>query len=88
MSIKLGIYIANSDIKKCLCGGINMKLEKFRIEGDNIILSKKELEEFHELYISNSGKEKLIEKKWYYLGKADVLCDILKEFEYDNEVVD
>lgn len=58
-----------------------MVLRDYKIDGDYIKISKAELEEFAEHYYnvaSEKGKGKI---GWFYLGKREVLIDILKMFE-------
>lgn len=58
-----------------------MLLKDYKIEGDYIRISKKELEEFAEHYhkeATTRGKGKI---GWFYLGKREVCIDILKMFE-------
>ena len=58
-----------------------MVLKDYKIDGDYICISKQELEEFAEHYYNvaiGKGKGKI---GWFYLGKREVLIDILKMFE-------
>lgn len=58
-----------------------MILQDYKIEGDYIKISKKELEKLRDHYddvASGKGKGKI---GWFYLGKREVLIDILKMFE-------
>ena len=58
-----------------------MVLKDYKIEGDYIKVSKKELEKWRDHYqevASTKGKGKI---GWFYLGKREVLIDILKMFE-------
>ena len=58
-----------------------MILKDYKIEGDYIKVSKKELEQLRDHYnavASEKGKGKI---GWFYLGKREVLIDMLKMFE-------
>ena len=65
-----------------------MVYEDYKIEGDKITLTKKELEECcrHYCKVGDKFKPKKGDEKFnfeypFYLGKADALTDILKMFE-------
>ena len=65
-----------------------MVFEKYKIEGDSITLDKQELKEIRDHYckLADRFKPKKDDEKFdfrypYYIGKADVLVDILKMFE-------
>ena len=58
-----------------------MVLQDYKIEGDYIKVSKAELEQLRDHYnnvASEKGKGKI---GWFYLGKREVIIDILKMFE-------
>lgn len=62
--------------------------DEFRIDGDGIWISKKAIEEFSTLFTDIAkGKSGYPEldiantDMWYYLGKRDVLIELLKHFE-------
>ena len=58
-----------------------MVLQDYKIDGEYIRISKKELEELRDHYFnvaSEKGKGKI---GWFYLGKHEVIIDILKMFE-------
>ena len=60
---------------------MTMVLQDYKIDGEYICISKKELEEWREHYhnvASEKGKGRI---GWFYLGKREVLIDILKMFE-------
>ena len=65
-----------------------MTFENYKIEGDSITLDKKELEEIRDHYCKvadkfkpKKGDEKFDFKYPFYIGKDDVVVDILKMFE-------
>jgi hypothetical protein len=65
-----------------------MTFENYKIEGDSITLDKKELEEIRDHYCKvadkfkpKKGAEKFDFRYPFYLGKADIVVDILKMFE-------
>ena len=65
-----------------------MVFKNYKIEGDSITLNKKELEEIRDHYCKvadkfkpKKGDEKFDFKYPYYIGKADVVVDILKMFD-------
>lgn len=58
-----------------------MTLQDYKIDGDYIKVSKAELEQLRDHYqeIANTrGRGKI---GWFYLGKREVIIDILKMFE-------
>lgn len=65
-----------------------LQANEFKIENDGIWISKKAIEEFR-THFATLAKEKRnlpeldIAKTdmWHYLGKRDVLIDLLKHFE-------
>lgn len=65
-----------------------MVFENYKIEGESITLNKKELEEIRDHYckVADKFKPKKNDEKFdfkypFYIGKADVVVDILKMFE-------
>lgn len=65
-----------------------MVFKNYKIEGDFITLNKKELEEIRDHYCKvadkfkpKKGDEKFDFKYPFYIGKADIVVDILKMFE-------
>ena len=65
-----------------------LEKDEYRIEDDGIWISKKALKEFRKQFTTLAKeKGKLPEldiantDMWYYLGKRDVLIDLLKHFE-------
>jgi len=65
-----------------------MVFKNYKIEGDSITLNKKELEEIRDHYCKvadkfkpKKGDEKFDFKYPFYIGKADIVVDILKMFE-------
>ena len=58
-----------------------MVLQDYKIDGEYICISKKELEELRDHYL-HLGTEKYHGKLgYYYVGKHTVMCDLLKMFE-------
>lgn len=65
--------------------------ENYKIENDGIWIAKSELEEWRKHYEELVGKHSNFYDMWlngtdtfklpYYIGKADVLTDLLKMFE-------
>jgi hypothetical protein len=62
--------------------------DEYRIKDEGIWISKKALEEFRTQFTSiakeKGGQPELDISKtdmWYYLGKRDVMIDLLKHFE-------
>lgn len=59
-----------------------MILQDYKINGDYISISKKELEEWRDHYWKVSGEYKDDEfRRAYYIGKQSNIVDILKMFE-------
>ena len=61
-----------------------MVLQDYKIEGDYIRISKKELEAFRDHYcdvISQHRKNKDSFRQAFYTGKRDVCIELLKMFE-------
>lgn len=65
-----------------------MVFKNYKIEGESITLNKKELEEIRDHYCKvadkfkpKKGDEKFDFKYPFYIGKADIVVDILKMFE-------
>lgn len=58
-----------------------MVLQNYKIDGDNIIISKQELEEWRDHYDAEAMKKGRGKIGWFYLGKREVLIDILKMFD-------
>ena len=65
-----------------------LQANEFKIENDGIWISKKAIEEFRTQFTTlakeKGGQPELDISKtdmWYYLGKRDVLIDLLKHFE-------
>ena len=58
-----------------------MVLQDYKIDGDSITISKAELEKWRNHYHNVALEEDTNEIKWFYLGKRDVMIDILKHFE-------
>jgi hypothetical protein len=65
-----------------------MTFENYKIQDDSITLDKKELEEIRDHYCNvadkfkpKKGDEKFDFRYPFYLGKADIVVDILKMFE-------
>ena len=61
-----------------------MILQDYKIEGDSITITKQELQEACEHYKELSKNflySKAFGPAFYYKGKHDILCDILKLFE-------
>ena len=58
----------------------------YRIEGEDFRISKQQLEELKEHYdtlaFDKGGKSKI---GWFYLGKADVITEMLKCFEQEEQ---
>lgn len=62
--------------------------DEYKIQDDGIWISKKAIEEFRTQFTTlakeKGGQPELDISKtdmWYYLGKRDVLIDLLKHFE-------
>ena len=69
-------------------GELNMTFENYKIQDDSITLDKKELEEIRDHYckVADMFKPKKKDDKLdfrypFFIGKADVVVDILKMFE-------
>lgn len=58
-----------------------MVLHDYKIDGDSITISKAELEKWRNNYHTMALEEDMNEIKWFYLGKREVMIDILKHFE-------
>lgn len=58
-----------------------MVLQDYKIDGEYICISKKELEEWREHYTKEAETRGRGKIGWFYLGKREVLIDILKMFE-------
>lgn len=58
-----------------------MVLRDYKIEEDYIKISKAELEELAEHYCNVASEKGRGKIGWFYLGKREVLIDILKMFE-------
>ena len=58
-----------------------MVLHNYKIDGDSITISKAELEKWRNHYHTVALEEDTNEIKWFYLGKREVMIDILKHFE-------
>jgi intein-encoded DNA endonuclease-like protein len=58
-----------------------MTIQDYKIDGDYICIHKKELEEFAEHYHNEAMKKGRGKIGWFYLGKREVLIDMLKHFE-------
>lgn len=65
-----------------------LQANDFKIENDGIWISKKAIEEFRTRFTTfakeKGGQPELDISKtdmWYYLGKRDMLIDLLKHFE-------
>ena len=58
-----------------------MVLQDYKIDGDSITISKAELEKWRDHYNNvalEQGKGKI---GWFYLGKREVMIDILKHID-------
>lgn len=62
-------------------GGLIMILKDYKIDGEYIRINKAELEEFAEHYYNVASEKGRGKIGWFYLGKGEVLIDILKMFE-------
>ena len=58
-----------------------MVLKDYKIEGDYIRISNKELEKWRDHYQEEANTRGRGKIGWFYLGKREVLIDILKMFE-------
>jgi len=66
-----------------------MTFRNYKIEGDSITINKQELQESCKHYkelSKNSLFSKAFGAAFYYKGKHDILCDILKLFEQTDFV--
>lgn len=60
-----------------------MILQNYEVQGEKIILDKKELESFRDHYLNCANQQKEIGSPLdlFYLGKRDMLIDIIKMFD-------
>ena len=58
-----------------------MVLQDYKIDGEYICISKKELEEWREHYTNEAETRGRGKIGWFYLGKREAIIDILKMFE-------
>ena len=58
-----------------------MVLQHYKIDGDSITISKAELEKWRDHYHNEALEEGKGKIGWLYLGKREVMIDILKHFE-------
>jgi hypothetical protein len=58
-----------------------MILQDYKIDGDYIKVSKEELEKWRDHYQEEASKRGRGKIGWFYLGKREVLIDMLKMFE-------
>lgn len=58
-----------------------MVLHDYKIDGDSITISKAELEKWRDHYHNEALEEGKGKIGWFYLGKREVMIDILKHFE-------
>ena len=58
-----------------------MVLQDYKIDGDYIKVSKAELEQLRDHYDAEANRRGRGKIGWFYLGKRDVLIDMLKMFE-------
>lgn len=58
-----------------------MVLQNYEVDGDNIIITKDELEKWRDHYQNEADTKGRGKIGWFYLGKREVLIDILKMFE-------
>lgn len=58
-----------------------MTLQDYKIDGDYLCISKAELEKWRDHYNAVASEKGKGEIGWFYVGKADVLVDMLKMFE-------
>lgn len=59
-----------------------MVLQNYEIDGDNIIITKAELEKWRDHYQDEANTRGRGKIGWFYLGKREVLIDMLKMFEH------
>ena len=63
---------------------MTLRGEEYRIEDEGIWVSRKALEEWRDHYFNNALDRELSEqdeKQMFYLGKHEVIVDMLKMFE-------
>lgn len=58
-----------------------MVLQNIEIDGDNIIITKSELERWRDHYQEEANRRGRGKIGWFYLGKREVMIDMLKMFE-------
>lgn len=58
-----------------------MVLQNYEVDGDNIIITKDELEKWRDHYQNEANTKGRGKIGWFYLGKREVIIDILKMFE-------
>lgn len=58
-----------------------MVLQNYEVDGDNIIITKDELEKWRDHYQKEANTKGRGKIGWFYLGKREVIIDILKMFE-------
>lgn len=61
-----------------------MVLQNYEIDGDNVIITKAELESFRDHYCKLAKRHKGNNDSFrqaLYMGKHSVMCDLLKMFE-------
>ena len=58
-----------------------MVLQNYEVDGDNIIITKDELEKWRDHYQNEANTKGSGKIGWFYLGKREVIIDILKMFE-------
>mgnify|MGYP003305810951 FL=1 len=60
-----------------------MVLQDYKIDGDYIKVSKKELEQLRDHYMNVASRyaTKDMHRWWYYMGKREICIDMLKMFE-------
>ena len=58
-----------------------MVLQNYEVDGDNIIINKDELEKWRDHYQNEANTKGRGKIGWFYLGKREVIIDILKMFE-------
>lgn len=61
-----------------------MVLQNYEVDGDNIIITKDELEKWRDHYFQLAGHHKTNNDSFrmaLYMGKHSVMCDMLKMFE-------
>lgn len=55
--------------------------QDYKVEGDYICISKDELEKWRDHYESVASEKGRGKIGWFYLGKREVLIDMLKMFD-------